>query len=266
MKRGRRDHFSPQGYLRGFIHPERLNMQKPLWVFSVDRQVWNEQSTAAFGWAKGFYDYPVGSAPDGIAEEAFLRPENDLPVVREKIRSEGFATWSAHRDHLVRFAAMLSARSPMFLDQAAESLTDSLTGHPNADVLARNYALTTMRSEVEERSRRWHDLHWVLRFTRDPESPVIGCDQSVGMDGYVHDVRLALHDYLTTLFFPVSWDMCLFGSPALLQPECAEFLEADLRRLRSFIVKQARVFVVSPMPLEDVAAKHQDGPDKRTLA
>ena len=98
---------------------------------------------------------------------------------------------------------MLSTRSPVFLDQAVASIADSLPRDPKAALLARNYGLTTMRSEVKERSRRWQDLHWALRFTRDPQSPVIACDQSVGMDGNVDDIKLALQDQRTTLFFPV---------------------------------------------------------------
>src|SRR6266487_1574261 len=101
MKRGRHDHFSPQGFLRGFIHPERLNEPKPLWVFSVERQDWSERSPTAFGSERGLYDYPADTTPDGTAEEVFLRPENDFPLVRERIRSEGFASCTAHRDRLV---------------------------------------------------------------------------------------------------------------------------------------------------------------------
>lgn len=248
MAHERRDHFTPQGYLRGFIHPAHLDAQRPLWVFSVERQEWRQRSTAAFGWKRGLYNYPADSSADGTAEEVFLRPENDLPVVREKIRSEGFSSWSRYRDPLVRFAAMLSARSPMFLAQAAGRVRGSLSALPDAETLARNYGITTMRSEVEERFRRWRDLSWVLRFTDRPEAPVVGSDQSVGMDGHV-DVQVAFEDYRTTLFFPVSWDMCLFGSPARLEPDCAAFCEADLRRLRAFVTKQARVFVVSPVRL-----------------
>lgn len=259
MKRGRKDHFTPQGYLRGFVHPERLNAQKPLWVLDVKRLEWREKSPAAFGWEKGLYDYAADSTPDGTAEEIFLRPENDFPVVREKIRSEGYPSWVQYRDQLVEFAAMLSARSPMFLDQAASSIRDSLAPYPDADVLAHNYGLTTMRTEVTDRGWRWRSLHWALRFTTDPASPAIGCDQSVGMDGHVEDVRFALDDPQTTLFFPLSWDMCLFGSPARLEPTCAQFLEADLRRLRSFVTQQACSFVVSPVRLESVAAPKKRG-------
>lgn len=251
--RGRRDHFAPQGYLRGFIHPERLKEQKPLWVFDVKWRTWSERSTSAFGWKKGFYDYPIKSVPDGTADEAFLQSENEFPIALARIRSDGFDTWSADRDVLVRLAAMLSARSPVFLDQAAESIRDSLEGTPEASTLARNYALTLMRAEVHERTRRWQELHWALRFTQDPQAPVIACDQSVGMDGRVRDRSLALQDPHTTIFVPMSWDMCLFGSPARLEPSCAAFVPEDLQRLQSFVIKQARIFVVSPVPMDETS-------------
>ena len=252
-ERNRRDHYSPQGYLRGFIHPKRLKAQRPLWVFDVSRQRWQQRSPTTIAWARGFYDYPPASRPDGTAEQVFLRPENEFPTIRERIRAEGFPSWVQDRDGLIRFAAMLSARSPMYLDQATSSIQRSLAARPDGAELSRNYALTTMRAEVEERFHRWKRLHWALRFTTNPAFPVVACDQSVGMDGRVGDIRLALQDPGTTLFFPVSWDMCLFGSPAVLNPVCAEFLEADLLRLQSFIVKQARLFVVSPLPLESIA-------------
>ncbi len=250
MQRGRRDHFSPRGYLRGFIHPSRLAAAKPLWVFSVPDRRWKQRSAAAFGWKEGLYDYPLGSNPDGTAEEEFLRPETDFPVVREKIRSGGFATWVEHRDDIVRFAAMLSARSPRFLEQAAASIAHSLGDRTDSEQLAHNYALTVMRSEIRARFSRWRTFSWALRFTTNPDDPVVACDQSVGMDGYVPDVSLALSDDRTKIFFPISWDMCLFGSPGTLEPECAEFNSADLSRLRSFIFKQARRFLVSPVRLE----------------
>jgi hypothetical protein len=247
---GRRDHFSPQGYLRGFVHPDRVKGDKLLWVLSVQQQEWSEQSTESIGWTRGLYDYPAGSDPDATAEEVFLRPENDFPRVRERIRHEGVTAWPRYRDQLVLFAAMLAARSPLFLEQAAASIRDSLAHLPNADELARNYAITTMRAEVPARAARWNnDLHWALRFTGDPESPVVASDQSIGMDGVVADQRVALEDAGTVLFFPLSWDMCLFGSPAKFDNECEEFLESDLRRLRTFVAKQARLFVASPVRL-----------------
>ena len=255
MQHGRRDHFSPQGYLRGFIHPSRTAVAKPLWVFSVPNRRWRQRSTSAFGWKDGLYDYPLGSDPDGTAEDEFLRPENDFPAIREKIRRGGFATWAEHREDIVRFAAMLSSRSPVFLEQAAASIAPSLGDRRDSQQLAHNYSVTVMRSEIPARFKRWLALSWALRFTTDPGAPVVGCDQSVGMDGYEPDISSALGDDRTLLFFPISWDMCLFGSRATLTPECAEFVEADLLRLRSFIVKQARSFVVSPVRLDNIGSE-----------
>ena len=33
VAQNRRDHYIPQGYLRGFIDPERINQPQPLWYF-----------------------------------------------------------------------------------------------------------------------------------------------------------------------------------------------------------------------------------------
>jgi hypothetical protein len=180
----------------------------------------------------------------------FVGPENDFPRVRDAIRQDGFSSWTRHREPLVLFAAMLAARSPLFLEQAAARIRGSLSHLPDAGVLARNYAITTMRAEVPQRAARWNkDLHWCLRFTRDPESPVVGSDQSVGMQGVVADPQFALEDARTVLFFPLSWEMCLFGSPARFDSECEEFLESDIWQMRAFVAKQARLFVASPVRL-----------------
>jgi len=34
-KKGRRDHYLPQGYLRGFIDPARRDEAQPLWLLDV---------------------------------------------------------------------------------------------------------------------------------------------------------------------------------------------------------------------------------------
>lgn len=58
-------------------------------------------------------------------------------------------------------------------------------------------------------------LNWALRHTTNPNAPVVTCDQALGMDGRVSKEE-ALNDPQTTLFLPLAWDMCLFGSPAPL--------------------------------------------------
>src|SRR5215467_11097649 len=120
-QRNRKDHYSPQGYLRGFIHPSRERHPKPLWVFDVRRCAWSERSPSEIGWGRGFYDYSDGSSPDATADEAFTYFENQIPKARSAIRSDGFESWVVHRDLLVAFAAMIAARSPLFMVQSTSA-------------------------------------------------------------------------------------------------------------------------------------------------
>jgi hypothetical protein len=114
----RRDHYVPQGYLRGFVDPDRKHLSRPLWMLDVQRNEWTERSTSQVGWGRGFYDYSEGSSPDFTAEKAFLHFENRLPYIRDRIRSDGYETWTLYRDCLVSFSAMMAARSPLFRAQA----------------------------------------------------------------------------------------------------------------------------------------------------
>ena len=117
--KGRRDHYVPQAYLRGFIHPQRQGHPKPLWVLNVHRQEWSEKSPSQIGWERGFYNYAPESNPDATAEDAFRRLENDVPRIRDRIRANGYQSWTAHRDVLVDFAVMMETRSPLFRTQAS---------------------------------------------------------------------------------------------------------------------------------------------------
>lgn len=137
----RRDHFTPQGYLRGFIHPKRLKHSRPLWVFDVRRRRWSERAPKAIGFETGYYDYSADSPPDAIAEDAFVRMEDDFPSVRDRVRREGFAMWAEHRELFVSFAAMMASRSPMFRTQAQDRVRQSLQADlERSAVLAKNYA------------------------------------------------------------------------------------------------------------------------------
>src|SRR5262249_34870006 len=53
LKKRRSDHYSPQGYLRGFIHPSRTNHPRPLWVFYLRNKEWRQQSTSQVGARRG---------------------------------------------------------------------------------------------------------------------------------------------------------------------------------------------------------------------
>lgn len=172
----RKDHITPQGYLRGFIHPDRYNVPRPLWVLDVQRGRWYQRNPSEIGFAHGYYDYAVGSRPDATAEDAFMRLENDFPRVRDQIRRDGYANWPRHRDLLVAFAGMMAARSAMFRGQAEAEVLGSLRGHADGESLAKNYAITRMRSEIEARRQTWPAWYWVLGYTVDPADPVVTSD------------------------------------------------------------------------------------------
>jgi hypothetical protein len=119
-KKGRRDHYLPQGYLRGFIDPARGTESQPLWVLDVRYNKWYMKAPKQVAHGEGFYDY-AGDSPElqdlETADEAFLELENTFPTVRDKLISEEFRHWKHHPKFLFRFMQMLRARSPLFFEQ-----------------------------------------------------------------------------------------------------------------------------------------------------
>ena len=119
-QKGRRDHYLPQGYLRGFIDPARENEEKLLWKLNIPSKQWAEKSTKALGFVHGFYDY-AGSGPEidslPSADGTFSELENEFPAVREKLlslRRKSFRNWTKHLDFLLRYMDMIRARSPIY--------------------------------------------------------------------------------------------------------------------------------------------------------
>lgn len=249
----RRDHFSPRGYLRGFIHPERRTYPRPLWVFDVQRRRWAELAPKAVGFETGYYDYSPDSRPDATAEDSFVRMERDFPLVRDRIRREGHATWIQHRELLVSFAAMMAARSPMFRTQAEGAICEPLQASAEgAAVLAKNYAITLMRTQIEARCREWLAWDWALGYSVEPANPVITCDQPVGMWGNQQDQANAVVHSDFWVWCPLSWDMCLIGSSKpLADVRTAELNGRHLSDIRRRTRAQAARFVVSPVPVEE---------------
>ena len=59
LVRNRRDHYLPQGYLKGFIDPQRKGLPQPLWYFEKSNAVWSQRSPKEVGYRHGFYDYTL---------------------------------------------------------------------------------------------------------------------------------------------------------------------------------------------------------------
>src|SRR5215469_3988879 len=98
--RGRKDHWLPQGYLRGFIAPSRAQLDKPLWCFHRHAQKWESLSTTEIAFGKGFYDYASGTDCSVVThpDSVFARLEREFPQRREQMAANQFATWEQHKE------------------------------------------------------------------------------------------------------------------------------------------------------------------------
>ena len=251
---GRRDHYVPQAYLRGFIHPQRRSYPKPLWVLDLRRHEWYEKSPYQIGWEYGFYDYSAGSNPDATAEDAFRSLENDIPRIRDYIRANGHQCWTMYRNVLIDFAAMMAARSPLFRTQAISEVGPSLDDDPSANALAKNYSITLMRAEMRQRPKEWRRYDWILRYTENPESPFVAADQVVGMRGNALSAAEALRQNDFWLWCPLSWDMCLIASSQPLDAEPTAPLQPEhVAEIQTLTKQQAQTFVASPVRIPHLA-------------
>lgn len=201
---------------------------------------------------------PQNSSPERLPATPWLLKASlsrKLGLVRDQIRNEGYSSWPQHRDALLSFAAMLTARSPLFRDQSASGILPSLDNYPNKETLAKNYSITTMRSETPRRATEWKMYHWGLRYTKNPDFPVIASDQSVGMQGSAENQLEAYQIRDFWLWFPISWDMCLIGSSIPLRGESTgEFEEAHIAEIQNLVRSYATAFVVSPVQLSGFIA------------
>ncbi len=279
-QRNRKDHFVPQAYLRGFIDPARKNMPKPLWVFDVEAQAWYEKSPSEIAYVRGFYDYQRDSTPDETADETFAELERSFPQIRDDILARGFSAWPNHKEFLLKFGQMMRARSPLFREHSIEqtrksrilTLTERIKIEPDPDKaglyrqtwkveaftpkdekeknrLFKNKAITDMRSEIKKGADCFDNYDWCLQYTTDPTDPVIAADNCIVVDGKAPNLDAALTDPETLIFFPISWQMCLIGSPLTFDCETAEFHTEDLKRLRAIFKETAALFIVSPTQL-----------------
>jgi len=117
--RNRKDHWLPQGYLRGFIGPSRASRFRPLWCFLKPSQEWEEKSPSEIAFGEGFYDYAEGTDYSTAThpDSAFARLEREFPLRREEMSINRFVNWDQHKDFLLEFMQMMRARSPLAMRQ-----------------------------------------------------------------------------------------------------------------------------------------------------
>ena len=275
-QKGRRDHYLPQGYLRGFIDPARENEPQPLWKLDIASKKWAERSTRQVGHVTGFYDY-AGEVPEleslPSADETFSELENELPIVREKLlslRKKAFRNWTKHLDFLLRYMDMLRARSPLYFTQKeAEgkgiptwtvakvdgnkiTLT-SMEPSPPPAAFIRNRTISHMREEIQKGGASLSDLHWALRYTQSMSDPFVTSEApflAEIMPGVSEADALQHTD--TLLYFPVCWQVCLFGSPGRFDLGTDKLGSHDMTVARRKYRLFAQDFLISPTKLDDI--------------
>lgn len=274
IKTGRRDHYLPQGYMRGFIDPARENLDRPLWRLDISYSKWYERSPKEFGYKTGFYDY-AGTGPEletvEQADEAFKEYENEFPRVREKLLSRGFRNWKKQLGFLLRYMQMIRARSPLFFAQKeAEGKTLQALivqeVHPDGKTLTvsdpvpltasqiKNRAITQMREEIRKGADWLWEFNWAIRYCESVNAPFVTSEAPFFVETTVpaNNIVEALAHPDSLIFFPICWQGCLFGSRKRFDTGTDKFGLEDMRTLRRKYRSHAKVFLLSPTKLDDI--------------
>ena len=271
--RNRKDHWLPRGYLRGFISPSRMPLEKPLCCFFRDTEEWEDVSDAEIGYERGFYDYATGidSSAATSPDAAFARMEREFPLCRQAMVARDFANWQEHKQFLLEFMQMLRARSPLGIqhfgldarglrgatvvavDEERHKVTvDSLELRPLPGQAVRNFTISKMLQEVAAGAGWATQLDWCLRYTKVESEGFCITDQAIFVEGSLpltdEHGRITwdmLHQSDALVYFPLCWQACLFGSPLRFNEAYGRAI--NTHRLRAKQKENADRFVVSPV-------------------
>jgi len=277
LQKRRRDHYLPQGYLRGFIDPARENEPQPLWKLDIASRKWAERSTKQVAHLTGFYDY-AGASPEleslPSSDETFSELENQFPAVRAKLlslRKKTFRNWTKHLPFLLRYMDMLRARSPLYFTQreAAWKSTPtwkvakvidahtielaSMEASPPPDEFIKNRTIFQMREEIQKNGAWLWELNWVLRYTESVSEPFV-----ISESPFLAEIspgvaqENALKHPETVLYFPLCWEVCLFGSPVRFDLGTGKLDSHDMTVARRKYRVFAKEFLISPAKLDDI--------------
>ena len=268
---GRKDHWLPQGYMRGFIAPSRSTEPRPLFCFDRHTQNWSCVSSKEIGHGIGFYDYASGTADHSTVthpDSVFAHLEREFPSKRDQMAKNRFENWEKHKDFLLEYMHMLRARSPLAMEEQLaharsirgstitsiapdrKSVTvDSLEPRPLPGPVVRNISITNMLADVK--AGDWtKEMDWCLRYTDDENNPFCTMDQAVIVVGTVVAGRVSF-DLLrhpdTIVRFPLCWQACLFGSPLKFDKSYDVAHPMQLLSIRNEQKEKCNRFVISPM-------------------
>jgi hypothetical protein len=271
--KGRLDHLVPRVHLRGFIHRDRDQKEGPLEVFDLGARAWvGPKSPDALCAEIGFYDYSVDVA-EVTADEAFRDLESELDGVRKKLRQAHFSGWTKHRDFLVRFGVMLSARTRLFrerviaqkLSQPALRVLDvkgttikvepvDWSKEAGIEHLRKNLSITEMRRGMEEDPKEWARWNWSLLVAPSLECPFLTADHPGAMDvAYPDDIDRTWREGKFLILIPFGWDFAIAGGPLFPEPEGPLTLSVDqMQRLRRLMCTPEVKLLIGPTQLPDM--------------
>jgi Protein of unknown function (DUF4238) len=265
----RRDHYIPQGYLKGFIDPRRKGLPQPLWHFDKPNGIWSHRSAREVGYRQGFYDYTVAEMGVETADAAFAELENTFPKIRKELVRKDFRTWKDHLDFLLRYIQMMRARSLLFFENqqkdgrnlrvwvveevSADRMSlrvKSMTPEPLPEPFIKNWTITNMRNEIGKGAAWLADFNWALRYCDSPSRPFVVTEQPLFAEVPPNEnLADAMRHPETLLFFPLCWQACLIGSRQFFHKETDWFGEHDMRRFAELSKTRAELFVISPSRL-----------------
>ena len=272
--RRRKDHWLPQGYLRGFIAPSRAKDPKPLSCFYRHTQQWESVSPREIAYGKGFYDYASGTDYSAVThpDSVFARLEREFPQRRDQMAVDQFTTWEPHSDFLLEFMQMMRARSPLAMRQHEADVrkmrgskitsvspdgravtVDSLEPRPLPEHAVRNWTISGVLQDVKNGIAWAGQLDWCLRYTLDENQPFCTTDQAIFVEGPVEGVstvadigmELVFHPD-SVVFFPLCWQACIFGSPRRFDTPYDRAHPQQLVSLRNTQKQRANRFLIAP--------------------
>jgi hypothetical protein len=245
----RRDHYIPQGYLRGFIDPTRRDLPQPLWHFDKMNHIWSKRSPKEVGYRYGFYDYTVAEMGVETADTAFAELERTFPKIRKELLRNNFKGWKAHLDFLLRYVQMMRARSLLFFENQQKD-GKNLRALVVEEVSADRMSVRVRSMTPEPLPEPLTDFDWALRYCDSPALPFVASELPFMATGPHANVADAVRDSETLLFFPLCWQACLIGSRQFFHVERDRFGEEDMRKCARMYRDSANLFVISPSRLD----------------
>jgi hypothetical protein len=282
--RDRKDHYVPQGYLRGFIDPAREQNDRPLWCLDKRRNEWVRKATAQICHVQGMYDFSNDAIEAEHADVTFKSMEDGLRPIRESLLTDGFAGWQAQLDFLLPYMQMIRVRSPQFFVEQGQAVADSYLGTitsidetrtkvayddstPLTEDQVHDMTLGKMREEFARGPSWMADFHWQIRTTFDPNNPVVTSEAPLFVKGDRPQTEAVttmdlLTDATSEVYFPLCWQACIVGRVTPSNEDLVPFEQSDLFGLRHMVAEMAPEYVIAPQIVEDLIL---DGRPKPTV-